>query len=122
MHVRRCDPATAEPVKMVGAEGVRMQVMAGRTDGMPNFSMRHFVVEPGGCTPHHSHPYEHEVYVIEGGLEATCGEVTESLCAGDVIYVPSGQIHQFVNTSNHPARFLCMVPLESDCGADVPGS
>jgi len=107
---------------MAGAVGVSMQVMAGRGDGVPNFAMRHFVVEPGGHTPRHSHPYEHEVFVVEGSLQATCGDLTRAVEAGDVLYVPSGAEHQFVNATSAAARFLCLVPLESDCGADVPGS
>ena len=34
--------------------------------GAPNFTMRHFEVAPGGRTPFHAHPWEHEVYVLSG--------------------------------------------------------
>jgi quercetin dioxygenase-like cupin family protein len=107
---------------MDGAEGVSMQVMVGRDDAAPNFAMRHFVVSPGGHTPRHAHPYEHEVYVAEGELQAECDGVHQTVSAGDVLLVPSEALHQFINDSDAPARFLCLVPLESDCGKDVPGS
>ncbi|MCH2135678.1 MAG: cupin domain-containing protein [Phycisphaerales bacterium] len=122
MLVRPADPASTTPVSMPGASGVRMQVMVGRADDAPNFAMRHFVVDPGGHTPLHDHPYEHEVYVVEGTLQATCEGATIAVSEGDVLYVPSGATHQFQNTSPHSARFLCLVPVESDCGQPVPGS
>ena len=107
---------------MEGASGVSMQVMVGRHDAAPNFAMRHFVVDPGGHTPRHQHPYEHEVYIAQGSLEAECDGETCTVSAGDVLLVPSNVLHQFVNVGDAPARFLCLVPLESDCGSDVPGS
>ncbi len=107
---------------MKGAAGVAMQVMVGRGDHAPSFALRHFVIEPGGHTPHHSHPYEHEVYVVAGTLAAECDGSVEDVSEGDVLFVPSGAVHQFVNRSPSTARFLCVVPLESDCGQDVPGS
>lgn len=122
MLVRHCDPASTSPVQMDGAQGVSMQVMVGRDDNAPTFAMRHFVVEPGGHTPRHQHPYEHEVYVAQGALEAECDGATHTVNAGDVLLVPSNVLHQFVNAGTEPARFLCLVPLESDCGQDVPGS
>ncbi|MDP7069910.1 MAG: cupin domain-containing protein [Phycisphaerales bacterium] len=96
--------------------------MVGRNDGAPSFAIRHFIVEPGGHTPRHNHPYEHEVYIVSGTLAVACGESFEQVSAGDVLLVPSGAVHQFTNQSDTPARFLCAVPLESDCGRDVPGS
>ena len=46
--------------------------------------------------------------------------------AGDVLLVEPNQVHQFVNTSDEPLQFLCLVPVEFDCGggdmAPTPGS
>ena len=107
---------------MAGADGVSMQVMVGQQDRAPNFAMRHFVVEPGGHTPRHEHPYEHEVYIVEGTFEVFCDGQTQSVEAGDVLMVPSNVTHQFVNTGSGAGRFLCMVPMASDCGQEVPGT
>jgi len=107
---------------MDGAKGVRMQIMVGRDDAAPNFAMRHFVVAPGGHTPHHSHPYEHEVYIVEGELEAECSGESQVVRAGDVLLVPSEAVHQFRNCSAADARLLCLVPVTSDCGEQVPGA
>ena len=99
-----------------------MQMLVGRTDAAPTFAMRHFVVAPGGHTPLHSHPWEHEVYIVEGVLQTQCQGDVEEVSAGDAVLIPADAMHQFVNDSDGTARFLCMVPLESECGRDVPGS
>ena len=49
-----------------GAKGVKIRWLIGEQDGAPNFAMRHFEVAPGGHTPHHSHDWEHEVFVLSG--------------------------------------------------------
>ena len=107
---------------MDGVTGVAMQMLVGRDDAAPNFAMRPFVVQPGGHTPQHSHPWEHEVFVVEGQLCVECNDEQHVISAGDAIFVPSDSMHQFTNESNQPARFLCLVPLEFECGCDVPGS
>lgn len=122
MLIRACDPQATSPVTMAGADGVSMQVMVGQQDRAPNFAMRHFVVGPGGHTPRHEHPYEHEVYIVEGNFEVFCDGQTQSVKAGDVLMVPSNVTHQFVNTGSGAGRFLCMVPMASDCGQEVPGT
>ena len=99
-----------------------MQIMVGRDDDAPNFAMRHFVVASGGHTPRHHHPYEHEVYIVEGELSVECDGQTQTVNAGDVLLVPSEAVHQFRNVSQADARFLCLVPVVSDCGEPVKGS
>ncbi len=114
------------PVEMEGVKSVEMRLMIGRDDGAPNFSVRHFTVEPGGHTPRHSHNYEHEVVILEGtGRVEHDGEMGE-IRAGDVLFVEPNKVHQFVNTGEAPLRFLCMVPVSFDCGggerAPTPGA
>ena len=60
-------------VDVEGAKGVTMKLLAGQDDGAPTFAMRHFLVESGGCTPKHEHPWEHEVLIIAGDGEIECG-------------------------------------------------
>jgi len=62
------------------------------------------------------------VYIVEGRLKTEVHGETRELSGGDVVLIPGGLTHQFVNESDEPARFLCLVPLESECGRDVPGS
>ncbi len=126
MLIRRTDDNGAEPVRMEGVRGVTMQVLIGRADGAPNFSMRQFTVEPGGHTPLHSHNYEHEVVVLEGrGRMEQEGEFAE-ISAGDVLFVPPNVVHQFHGSAEKGLKFLCLVPTEFDCAGEgrrpTPGS
>jgi quercetin dioxygenase-like cupin family protein len=114
---------------MDGVKGVKMAVMLGREHGMPHFAIRQFVVEPGGNSPHHSHDYEHEVYIVSGGGTVQLGGKEHPIKAGDVVYVPADEMHQFKaavpGTFGNAAggmTFLCMVPVSRNCGDPTPGS
>ena len=99
-----------------------MEIMVGRADGAPNFALRHFVVRPGGHSPLHQHDYEHEVFIIEGEGEAECDGEVRTVRAGDVLFIPANDQHQFRNRSDDLFRFLCLVPVSFDCGQPTPGS
>jgi quercetin dioxygenase-like cupin family protein len=110
MKVQSSEGVTQAPVTMSGANGCSVRWLVGESDGAPNFAMRQFDVQPGGYTPRHSHPYEHEVFVLEGTGVVFEGDVEHSLRAGDVIYVAPNEIHQFRNTGAATLKFLCLVP------------
>lgn len=119
--IRNIDEVERTPVMMDGASGARMAVMVGREDGVPNFAIRQFEVEPGGHTPEHSHPYEHEVYVISGGGTVLLHGERRPIKSGDVIYVEADSVHQFRASGDTGLRFLCAVPTASREGDAVPG-
>ncbi|MHC5114286.1 MAG: cupin domain-containing protein [Planctomycetota bacterium] len=126
MLKRRAEEMAGTPVDMEGVRDVSMRLMVGRADGAPNFSMRHFTVEPGGHTPRHQHNYEHEVFVVAGaGVVEHDGEF-EDVRAGDVLFIEPNAMHQFRNEGAEPLKFLCLVPAQFDCGdgttAATPGS
>ena len=47
-------------------QGVLKREVITASDGAPHFCMRVFEVEPGSSTPSHSHPWEHEVFILSG--------------------------------------------------------
>ena len=110
------------PIVGDGIQGVSMKLLVGKQDDAPTFAMRHFLVEPGGFTPMHQHPWEHEVLILSGEGEVDSDGEVAHISSGDGLYIPSNELHQFRNTSNTPLEFLCIVPVESDCGEVVPGS
>ncbi len=120
MLIRRAERMDGAPMAMDGAAGVEMRMMVGRDDGAPNFAMRHFTVAPGGHSPRHQHNYEHEVFVLEGQAKVEQDGEFCDLEAGDVVFVEPNTVHQFVNTGDAPFKFLCLVPVSFDCGADDP--
>jgi quercetin dioxygenase-like cupin family protein len=110
--MKHCQAAevTAQKVTMQGATGCTVRWLVDDKDGAPNFAMRQFEVEPAGHTPHHSHPYEHEVYVLEGEGTLVGGGGERPLKAGDCVYVAPDELHQFKNTGAAALKFLCIVP------------
>jgi quercetin dioxygenase-like cupin family protein len=110
MKVSSTQAIESRPVTMEGSSGCTVRWLVDAQDGAPNFAMREFEVAPGGYTPSHHHPYEHEVYVLSGAGEVYEGDQSRPLKAGDVVYVAPDEVHQFRNTGTSPMRFLCMVP------------
>ena len=66
MKVAHSSDVAKTAVNMEGAEGVAIQWLIGKDDEAENFAMRLFEVQPGGHTPLHTHPHEHEVFVLDG--------------------------------------------------------
>ena len=110
MKINSATDVEAQPVTMEGADGCQVRWLVNQEDGAPNFAMRQFDVQPGGHTPRHHHPYEHEIFVLEGSGVVVEGEQERPLKAGDFVYVAPDEVHQFRNTGNVPMKFLCMVP------------
>lgn len=128
MKVNHFQDVVNQPVEMPGASGCEVRWLVGQNEGAPNFAMRQFEVAPGGFTPRHQHPYEHEVYVLEGTGIVFEGDVEHPLTAGQVIYVAPNEIHQFRNVGDTPLKFLCMVPnsamakaqpVAPECGVEL---
>ena len=126
MKVNHYEHIASEPVQMEGASGCRVRWLIGEADGAANFAMRQFEVAAGGHTPRHTHPYEHEVFVLEGEGVALEGDQQHPIKFGDVVYVRPDEVHQFRNTGDVPLKFLCLVPntalgsqvsIKPECGS-----
>ena len=86
--------------------GAIMREVITAKDGAPNFAMRVIEVKPGSTTPSHSHPWEHEVFILSGQAVVK-GEQGETEIAKDsVIYIAPDEHHCFVNKGNEPLRFV----------------
>ena len=121
MLIRNINQTPTKPVEMDGVKGVKMAVMVGRGDGAPNFALRHFQVEAGGHSPRHQHDYEHEVFIVSGGGTVLLEGAERPIKQGDVVYVPADSEHQF-KAGATGMNFLCLVPVERNCGEATPGA
>lgn len=93
-------------------EGVTMRVAIGPDEGAPFFTLRVFEVEPGHATPHHSHWWEHEVFVLSGKGIVRTDEGDVAIEHGSTVFVPGGEVHQFANQGDETFCFICVVPQE----------
>lgn len=93
-----------------GASKLRVRWLITKEIGAENFAMRFFEMEPEGYSPFHSHPWEHEVFILEGeGIVVGEGE-ERKFRAGDVIFIPPNEKHQLKNTGGTTVKFLCLIP------------
>ena len=121
MKIKNYTDIEAREVKMEGANGGVMRWLISQADGAPNFVMRMFEFEPGGYSPLHTHPYEHEVYILEGNgtfiYEGQEYKFDKNYC----IFVPPNKLHQFKNTGKSSLRFICLIPNLSARGGYASG-
>jgi quercetin dioxygenase-like cupin family protein len=103
----------AKNVEIEGAQGATIRILISKTDGADNFAMRMFEIQPGGHTPLHSHPHEHEVFILDGEGVFVCEGKERKISVESVVFVPGGAEHQFRNTGRSVLRFLCLVPASA---------
>ena len=97
------------------SRGAAIQVLLGPPDGVPNFVLRRFAIEPGGVIPAHRHPdIEHEQVVLEGEMVLTLDGKAVTVRAGDCVLIPAGVVHRYENPGAVPVQFLCIVPRIDD--------
>lgn len=107
VYPREVDPIE---VKDEGAEKAWIRWLISRDDGAPNFSMRFFEIEPGGRTPLHAHPWEHEIFILSGRCKAVLGDREEIIGPHAAIYVPPNLKHTFINIGGEKLTLLCLIP------------
>jgi quercetin dioxygenase-like cupin family protein len=93
-----------------GASKLKVRWLITKEIGANNFAMRLFEMEPGGNSPLHQHPYEHEVYILEGEGIATDGEQERKFKPRDAILILPNERHQLKNTGKKTVKFLCLIP------------
>lgn len=110
-HVHYTD-VSAEIPDVDGAKDVKIRWLISKKDGANNFAMRLFDIEPNGHTPLHQHDWEHEVFIVSGSGELRDQTKKEPCKKGDVVFVPSGEWHQFYNTSSELLQIICVIPYK----------
>jgi quercetin dioxygenase-like cupin family protein len=93
-----------------GADKATRQVLIGTDENSPNFHIRYFAVQPGGHTSLDQHAHEHGVYILHGRALLRLENSEYELNAGDVVYIPGNEVHQFFASGQEPFGFLCVVP------------
>ena len=96
-----------------GALGVTIRWVIGDNVSAPNFATRIIAVKPGSSTEYHQHPWEHEVYLLEGSATVKHKGGETEVGPGSCIYVEPNEIHCFENRGDSLARFICVIPKPS---------
>ncbi|MFH1965331.1 MAG: cupin domain-containing protein [Acidobacteriota bacterium] len=112
MIFKNLDSVPRQDVTMEGAKDVKVRVILGPADEAPTFAMRVFELGPGGHTPFHSHPFEHEAVILDGRIASVSSLGTKEHIINDVLLIYPDEEHQFKNLSEtESARFMCLVPV-----------
>ncbi len=113
MKIEKSANISKSSVEVEGAKDVEIRWLISKDDGAENFAMRMFELQPGGHTPLHTHPHEHEAFVVQGrGVFVYEGQ-EHQFSAEDVIFVPPNKEHQFKNTGDSVLRLLCIIPASA---------
>jgi len=104
-----------KPVTQEGARATTIRELITDREGAPTFAMRLFEVAPGGATPRHAHPWEHEVFVLAGKGQVNVAEGPVAIEAGDAVLISPEEEHQFANAGEQVLRFLCLIPVKQPC-------
>lgn len=76
----------------------------GYQHGGTGISMIFVDAAPGGGPSLHRHDYDEVFIVQEGSATMTAGDRELEVGAGDIVVVPAGQPHAFVNSGDGPLR------------------
>ncbi|MEM3586003.1 MAG: cupin domain-containing protein [Candidatus Jordarchaeaceae archaeon] len=101
-----------EEVTVAGSKGATIRWLITEKDGAPRYAMRRFEIKPGGNIGLHSHPEEHEIYVLSGKARIFNDKGFETIAGpGDIIFVPPNEKHGYENQSEETFTFLCIIPI-----------
>lgn len=90
-----------------GARGVKVRYLLHKGVGAKRIQLRLFTLDVDGYTPLEKHEHEHEVFILRGKALVRGGEKEVAVKAGDVVFIPSNEEHQFKNIGNKKLEFLC---------------
>jgi quercetin dioxygenase-like cupin family protein len=113
MKIEKSSNVPKKVVEAEGAKDVEIRWLISKDDGAENIAMRMFELKPGGHTPLHTHPHEHEVFIVEGEGVFVFEGNEHRFRAEDIIFVPPNKKHQFRNAGSSVLRLLCIIPASA---------
>jgi len=63
----------------------------------------------GMPVPHHHRDWEETIYGLEGTLAVTVDGARHNVGAGEVLFIPRGAVHAFVNDTAKTSKMLCVL-------------
>ena len=88
--------------------------LIGSRDGAATYIMLYGDLAPGQSSPQHTHPWEHEAYILEGSYTLFCDGKEYPVSGGDAVLVPPNTEHQWRNTSQFPGRRVNVNPIAAE--------
>ncbi|WP_329100631.1 cupin domain-containing protein [Micromonospora sp. NBC_01699] len=104
VHSRPDDPALPH----VAVAGGTYTILVAGEQTAGRYCLIDMRVPPGGGPPPHRHDFEEMFTVLDGAVEFTFRGESTVARAGETVNIPANAPHFFRNSSDHPARLLCM--------------
>ncbi len=101
-------PDTDQNLPHIGIVGDTYTILLAGKDTAGRFSLIDMFVPPGGGPPPHRHDFEETFSLLEGELDVVFRGAKQVLRAGQTVNIPANAPHQFHNSSDRPARMLCI--------------
>jgi quercetin dioxygenase-like cupin family protein len=101
------DPDDAKLRHISVAGGVYTILVSGKETG-GRYCLIEMQVPSGGGPPPHRHDFEEMFTILDGEIELNFRGETHRASAGSTVNIPANAPHAFKNTSDKPARLLCM--------------
>jgi len=112
--IAHTDMIEGQKIEGNGAKGVLRKVLISAKEGWNDYVMRLFEVDAGGCSPQHSHPWPHIVYVVSGVGNIFFDGEDHEIKSGSFAYVTENKVHQFSNKGSEKLSFICIVPPQGN--------
>jgi quercetin dioxygenase-like cupin family protein len=101
-------PNEDEKLRHVSVAGDTYTMLLLGEDTAGRYCLIDMFVPPGGGPPPHRHDFEEMFTILEGEIEVTFREAKSVARAGETVNIPANAPHFFHNSSQRPARLLCM--------------
>jgi quercetin dioxygenase-like cupin family protein len=98
----------------MGWRGVVRVTLAGPPAVPSAFELRYFEIAPGGYSSLETHRHPHLIVVLRGRGRALVGDRVYDLQPFDLLHVPPGVPHRWINDGDEPFGFLCPVDAVRD--------
>jgi len=104
------------PLSEIGSEARNSQRrwLVDEGIGAHNFTVAEVEIMPGGNTLHHSHHYEHAIFILEGNGEVVDSTGTSPITPWEVLYIAPNELHQIKNSGEKMLRFLTIEPIQKN--------
>jgi quercetin dioxygenase-like cupin family protein len=97
---------------LTGTKGCTLRWLINQEQGAKRYAMRLFTLQPTGIIPLHEHENtEHEIFIVEGQGILDDGIKKTPVRQGDAIFIHAGEAHSFINNTDHPLQFICVIPI-----------
>jgi quercetin dioxygenase-like cupin family protein len=112
MYVINYEQREEIDVTLPGTLDTKMRWLVGCQTGAKTYAMRYFDVQPGGIIPEHTHPEEHEIFILQGEAKLLGDGAGGIAKKDDIVFIPSEEPHGYDNREGkEPFRFICVIPL-----------